>query len=317
MIARETIRESFGVRAADVEQYQEHGFVVLRQVLGSPLLTHLAELLQHSAAPTDRYQKGFDRLLYDTCVGDESIYALLRDASFRSAMHALTGRELFFTQGTGFSLRRKLSTGLAWHIEAQSFGYQRPEDDAATLWVPMQPIRREGQRGGIRCVSRSVLSGEFAYAQLTPAVFKYIEARLREGDLSVETYAALRDGPLNAEPMRSMLEYHAVEVELEPGDALLMSKYLLHRSVALEDGPLATREAFAFRFIDSASRYDRGGAEQVEIPRRHFGYEGPTRFHLDVCRHSGETIADSPLFAEDREIRCLTRACALRAPRAA
>lgn len=301
-----TIQDSFDLSQEDIESYRTKGFVVLRGLFTPTLIQHLQRRVRSQAAsPTDPYQRGFDRLVYDTCTGDRSLYALLEEPRFRTLMRDLAGLDLFFTQGVGFSLRRKVSTGLAWHIESQSFGYQRVDDDAATLWTPLHPIRTRGQRGGVRYVPRSVLCGKFVYQQVAPAVFRYVEAKFRDGGLPFEDYVALRDGTLNNEPLRSLLEHHAEEDDFDVGDALLMSKYVIHRSVPLADGPLAARDAFAFRFIAASSRYDRERARDVEIPRHYYGYDGPTRFHLDVCQRDGERIVESPLFDSDRAIRNL------------
>lgn len=300
------IQDGFEVGSEHVRAYREKGYVVLRGLLTPQLIGHLrASMSMQLAAPTDPYQRGFDRLVYDTCVGDHGVYALLQDARFRATMQALTGEAMFFTQGAGFSLRRKVSTGLAWHIESQSFGYQRADDDATTLWTPLHPIEKRGQRGGMRYVSRAVFCGKPMYAQVAPAMFRYIEARLEKGDLPFEEYVALRDGMLNSGSMAQLLEHHAEEDDFAPGDVLLMSKYVVHRSVALDDGPHSHRDAFAFRFVSCDSRYDAQSARNVEIPRRHYGYPGPTSFHLDVCQNDGERIVDSPLFTHDRTTRDL------------
>jgi hypothetical protein len=298
-----TIQDSFTLTARQSEEYWTKGYVVLRQLFTPQFLGHLRAM--QLEPPTDPYQRGFDRLVYDTCIGDEGVYAMLQDPRFRSLMHTLTSEDMFFTQAAGFSLKRNVSAGLAWHIESQSFGYQRAEDDAATLWTPLHPIRVNGQAGGMRYVPRSVFCGKVVYAQIAPAMFQYIESRIKKGDLAFDEYVALRDGMLNQAPLRDLLEHHAEEDDFEPGDALLMNKYVLHRSVALADGPLAHRDAFAFRFISANSRYDALRARDVEIPRRYYGYAGPTSFHLDVCKKDGELIVDSPLFASDRTTRRL------------
>ncbi|HEX5658987.1 MAG TPA: phytanoyl-CoA dioxygenase family protein, partial [Polyangiales bacterium] len=299
-------QDSFEPDSEQASSYREKGYVVLRGLFTPQLVAHLrANMNAQLAAPTDPYQRGFDRLVYDTCVGDHGVYAMLQEPRFRAMMYALTGEDMFFTQGAGFSLKRKGSAGLAWHIESQSFGYQRAEDDASTLWTPLHPVARDGQRGGMRYVSRSIFCGKPVYAQIAPAMFRHIEARLARNELPFEEYVALRDGMLNTSPLRELLEHHAEEHDFAPGDALLMSKYVLHRSVALEDGPLAHRDAFAFRFVSSSSRYDAQRARDVEIPRRYYGYRGPTSFHLEVCQNDGERIIDSPLFDHDRTTRRL------------
>jgi hypothetical protein len=298
-----TIQDSFALSARQADDYRSKGYVVLRQVFTPAFLAHMRAM--QLEPPTDPYQRGFDRLVYDTCVGDLGVYAMLQEPRFRELMFEITGQDLFFTQAAGFSLKREVSAGLAWHIESQSFGYQRADDDAVTMWTPLHPVMKGAQAGGMRYVPRSVMCGRVVYAQLAPAMFQYLECRLAKGDLPFEEYVALRDGVLNTGPLREILEHHAEEDDFEPGDVLLMNKYVLHRSVALSDGPLAHRDAFAFRFISATSRYDAARARDVEIPRRYYGYPGPTSFHLEVCQNDGELIVDSPLFDSDRTTRRL------------
>jgi hypothetical protein len=44
-------------------------------------------------------------------------------------------------------------------------------------------------------------------------------------------------------------------------------------------------------------------AKSIEIPRDHYGYAGPTKFHLEICKEDGSLIVDSPYFDADRERR--------------
>ena len=71
---------------------------------------------------------------------------------FKKIMHGLTKRTLFFTQGVGFGLKKNVSKGFTWHIESQSFGFNRSEDYATTLWAPLHPINTQQQAGGMRYV---------------------------------------------------------------------------------------------------------------------------------------------------------------------
>ncbi|WP_437596140.1 hypothetical protein WMF28_26505 [Sorangium sp. So ce590] len=299
----ETISDRFSITERDIESYRQTGFVLLKRFFSEDMVLYLRDKVRAElSTPTDSYQKGFSRLGYDLCSGDAVIYELLRDRRFRAAMSALTGHRLFFTQGVGFELKRNLSKGFEWHIESQSFGFHRTEDYACTIWAPLHPIDTKGQRGGMRYVPKDIISGEYMYSHVDPAVFRCMQERIDAGGVAFEDYVALRDGPLNSSGMNSLLEFFAVEDDYELGDILLMDKYVIHRSVLLGDGPLESRDAFSLRFICETSRYDRARAHMIEIPRNYFRYPGPTRFHLDVCQNDGDRIVDSPFF-QDREQR--------------
>jgi amino acid adenylation domain-containing protein/thioester reductase-like protein/non-ribosomal peptide synthase protein (TIGR01720 family) len=300
----ETINRQFRLTRQHVKDYRDAGFVLLKKFFSDDMVQYLSGRVNDElTTPTDRYQKGFDRLRYDLCEGDEVIYELLAQPAFRDAMAKLTDKRLFFTQGVGFGLKKNVSTGFNWHIESQSFGFHRTEDYATTLWTPLHPIDTKGQRGGMRYVPRSAISGEYMYSHVDPAVFRCLNERIEAGGIGFDEYVALRDEPLNSSGMNRLLEYFAIEDDFELGDALLFDKYVIHRSVVLEEGPLDLRDAFSLRFICEDSRYDRQRAHDIEIPRNYFKYPGPTKFHLEICKNDGDVIADSPFFDGDREQR--------------
>jgi hypothetical protein len=299
-----TINEDFDITSEDVKNYQKKGYVVLRKFFTGEMVDYLrARMREDLANPTDHYQKGFDKLAYDMCAGDDVVYSLLANERFRRIMKTLTAHNLFFTQGVGFGLKKKVSTGFTWHIESQSFGFHRTEDYATTLWTPLHPIDTKGQRGGMRYVPTNEISGEYMYSHVDPAAFKCLEQRIKTGGIPFEEYVALRDGPLNSSGMNTLLEYYAEEDDYEVGDALLFDKYVIHRSVRLEEGPIDTRDAFSLRFICEESRYDYQRAHDIEIPRNYYKYAGPTKFHLDICKEDGELIVSSPFFDADRQQR--------------
>ena len=175
----------------------------------------------------------------------------------------------------GFGLKKEVSKGFSWHIESQSFGFHRTEDYATTLWAPLHRIDTKGQRGGMRYVPTDIISGEYMYSFVDPAVFRCIQERIDNGGIGFDEYVALRDEPLNSSGMNNLLEYYAVEDDFELGDVLLFDKYVIHRSARLEEGPLEVRDAFSLRFICEESLYDRDRAHMIEIPRNYFGYAGP------------------------------------------
>jgi thioester reductase-like protein len=302
----QTLNPSFVLKSDDIAHYRDTGFVRLKQFFADGYIAYLREKVRAELkVPTDRYQKGFDKLGYDLCEGDPGVYALLENPHFREIMKALTGKKLFFTQGVGFELKKNVSRGFAWHIESQSFGFHRTEDYATTLWAPLDPVDTRGQRGGMRYVPTNIISGEYMYSHVDPAVFRCIQERIDAGGIAFEDYVALRDGPLNSDGMCRLLEFFAVEDDFATGDVLLFDKFVMHKSVKLEDGPMESRDAFSFRFIDEDSRYDHHRAHMIEIPRDYFKYPGPTRFHLEICKQDGERIVDSPFF-HDRERRRLS-----------
>ncbi|MFI8748109.1 hypothetical protein ACIGKL_23570 [Pseudomonas sp. NPDC077186] len=300
----ETLNNDFRLTDEHIADYQRTGFVLLKQFFSRDMIDYLSKRVNDELeTPTDHYQKGFDKLRYDLCNDDEAIFELIGDSRFKRIMTDLTERRLFFTQGVGFGLKKNLSKGFTWHIESQSFGFNRSEDYGTTLWAPLHRIDTRQQGGGMRYVPRDVISGEFMYDYIDPAVFRCLDERIQSGGIAFEDYVALRDEPLNSSGIGRLLEYFSVEDDFELGDVLLFDKYVIHRSVPLGEGELDSRDAFSLRFIADDSRYDLARAHSIEIPRNHYGYAGPTRFHLEICKEDGSLIVDSPYFDADRERR--------------
>lgn len=302
----EMINQDFAVSEQDIAAFQQRGFLLLKNFFSKEMIAYLQQRTgEQIAAPTDKYQSGFNRLAFDMFEGDQSIEDLLSDPTYRNTVLALTKRNLLFTQSIGFELKKNTSAGFPWHIGTQSFGYHRAEDFGCTIWTPLAPINTKQQRGGMAYVPKDIISGEFMYNNVDPAVFQCLENRAKAGQkVEMAEFMELRDGPLNAVAMKTLLDYFGVEDDFELGDALIFDKYVIHRSVMLDEGPLDVRAAFVMRFVCETSQYDHKRAHNLEIPRKYFGYAGPTRFHLEVCDNDGDLIKDSKLFP-DRDKRMI------------
>ena len=112
----------------------------------------------------------------------------------------------------------------------------------------------------------------------------------------MEDYFGLRSGILNSPTMNDILEAHATEDDFEPGDVLLFNKYVIHRSIKLEEGELERRAAFVMRFVEEGSHYDRQRAENLEYPTNKYGHKQFTRSHMEIDLPDGGVLSDSPYF---------------------
>jgi hypothetical protein len=304
----QSLSSSFSLTEEKIKEFKVKGYLHLKGFFSEQLISHIAKKVnQDIHAPIDMYQSGFSRITFDLFKNDQFIASLLRSNTFRNIMKNLTGRSLIYTQGLGFELKKKESKGFPWHIGTQSFGYQRAEDFGCTIWTPLVPINTKAQRGGMAYVPKNIVSGDFLYTHIDPAVFKKVESKINnEEKVSLEDFVHLRDGPLNDPAMKKILEYFCEEDDFNLGDALIFDKYVIHRSVILDEGEIDSRAAFVMRFVCADSKYDKRRAENLEIPRKYFNYSGPTRFHLDVCENDGDLIAESNLFLDDKDVRILT-----------
>ncbi|MFD5520097.1 hypothetical protein [Streptomyces sp. NPDC127066] len=255
--------------------------------------------------PTDNYGSGFSKLKYDIGNDDATILSLMGDQGFAAAMVKLTGQSLFFTQGLGFELEKNKSTGFPWHVGTQSFGFQRREDAGYTIWTPLCRIDAGGQRGGMKYVSKQVLSGEFIYQHinLLPEYMRdLIEAG---GELTYDDFSDLKNSLVNSPQMKGLLDHVAEEDSFEPGDALIFDKYVLHRSVQLGEGPIPSRLAYALRFSSLDARYDKSRVEALSFPRTTFDYSAGSDYNEKVASRDGELVHQSSYFEGSREARTL------------
>ncbi len=143
------------------------------------------------------------------------------------------------------------------------------------------------------------------YKHIDPSTHNLLAEKIKfNKKISLEEFVHLRDGPLNDSAMKKLLDYYAVEDNFALGDALIFDKNVIHTSVMLGDGPVEKRAAFVMRFFEENSRYDKKRAQDLEIPRNHFNYSGPTRFHLEVASSDGDLLVISKLFS-NQEYRSL------------
>ncbi|WP_327388993.1 phytanoyl-CoA dioxygenase family protein [Streptomyces sp. NBC_01207] len=300
------INSDFSISEEDVQNFWDHGFLKLEKIFSDELVRHMKKIsTSELAPPSDNYGLGFSKLKYDVGNDDPTILDLMGDSRFSAIMSKLTEQQLFFTQGLGFELEKNKSTGFPWHVGTQSFGFQRRQDAGYTIWTPLCDIVADGQRGGMKYVSKQLLSGEFVYQHIN-LLPGYMKSEAESGrDLTYEDFSVLKNSLLNSPQMTRLLDHFAVEDSFEPGDALIFDKYVLHRSVQLGEGPISSRLAYALRFSSIDARYDKGRVEALAYPRIAFNYDAGSEFNEKVSSQAGEPVYASPYFDGTREARTL------------
>ncbi|MCY4384599.1 MAG: phytanoyl-CoA dioxygenase family protein [Nitrospinae bacterium] len=309
----------FRITPGQKEQFRRDGFVKLERFYNSEVVE---ALLARVEAEMDRGEAGsfkadsmFNRAKYDFKGERTEVYELLERPYLRRALTDLVERDLFLTFEQCFEIEKNVSKGFPWHVGVQSFGFQPAEEFACTLWAPLHPVDTKGQRGGMAYVPDRVISGDFIFHQIEPAVVSTLEAREQAGDrTSVSEYFDMRAGILNSPTMCEILENHQVEDDFEPGDALLFNKMVVHRSIMLGEGALPRRSAYVMRFIDADSHYDLERARMLEFPVEKYGkgffpYKPFTRQHIEIAEagaQDGDVLAECAFFddRERRTIRC-------------
>ena len=313
----------FFITPEQKEQFQRDGFVKLEGFLNDSVvgtLLNRVEVEMSGEGATNFNKSRAAALLdiratYDFEKDKSEVYELLERPYFRRALTELSECDLFLTTELCFEIEKNVSKGLPWHVGVQSFGFQPAEEFACTIWAPLHPVDTKGQRGGMAYVPQNVISGDFVFRQIEPAVVSTLEAKERAGiRTSVKDYFAIRDGTLNSPTMCEILENHQVEDDFAPGDALLFNKMVVHRSIMLGEGALPRRAAYVMRFIDVDSHYDLQRAKNLDFPVEKYGkglfpYKPITRFHMEIAEagaKDGDVLAECAFF-DDRERRTIRR----------
>ena len=300
-------------------QFRRDGFVKLKGFLNAEVVEALLERIEVEmgrGAPSNfKDEKIFTRAKYDFETDRTKVYELMERPHFRRTLTDLAECDLFLITERCFEIEKNVNKGLPWHVGVESFGYQLAEEFACTLWAPLHPVDTKGQRGGMAYVPQSVISSDFVYTQLEPAIVSTLKAKERAGvRTTVNDYYDLRVGILNSPTMCEILENHQVEDDFEPGDALLFNKMVVHRSIILGEGALPRRAAYVMRFIDARSHYDLQRAKNLEYPVEMYGkgffpYKPFTRLHAEIAEagaQDGDVLAECPYF-DDRDLRTIRR----------
>ena len=307
----------FRVTAEQKIQFRRDGCVKLDGFLNEQVLRRLrdrAEVEMHRETVNSTTPPLY-RVNYDPEGDRDSVFELLARRYFRQTLTDLTDRDLFFTGEQIFEVEQKADIGSTWHVGVDTFGYQVSTEFGCTLWAPLQSVNARGQRGGLAYVPQHVISGEWLFEQIEPAVVSTLRAKERAG-IKTDTpdYVSMKRGVLNSPAMREILESHRVEEDFEPGDVLFFSKMVVHRGVALEEGPLAKRAAYSMRFVDARSHYDLQRARDLEYPVQQyrtglFAYKPLTRQPIEMAEAGaadGDLISECAYFG-DPDRRMLRR----------
>ena len=309
----------FLVTQEQKDAFERDGFVKLEGFLNEDvvgtLLTRVEVEMGRGEGDNFRVDKQFSRATYYFESDKNDVYDLLERPHFRRTLTDLVNRDLFLTFELCFEIEKNVSQGFAWHVGVQSFGFQVAEEFGCTLWVPLHPVDTAVQRGGMAYVPQHVVSGDFIFHQIEPAVVSTLQAKERNGErTSVTEYFALRAGVLNGPTMVEILENHQIEDDFKPGDAFLFNKMVIHRSVMLGEGPILRRAAYVMRFVDAGSHYDLERARYLEYPVEKYGkglfpYKPFSRQHIEIAEAGAadrDRLVDCAYF-DNRDRRTILR----------
>ena len=267
----------FHITPEQKEQFEHDGFVKLEGFLNTDVVNTLLARVEVEMNRGDltnfknsnlKDEKLFTRAKYDFETNKSAVYEMMERPYFRRALTDLGECDLFLTFELCFEIEKNVSKGFPWHVGVQSFGYQFAEEFGCTLWMPLHPVDTKGQRGGMAYVPQNIISGDFIFHQIEPAIISTMEAKERAGvRTSLNEYFAIRHEMLNSPTMCEILENHQVEDDFEPGDALLFNKMVVHRSIMLGDGVLPQTRGLRDAFYRCGVALRSAAGEKPRIPR--------------------------------------------------
>lgn len=234
------------------KSFDENGFIKLRKLLTDEAINELRVLTTESnqvKSTPAAYTGEFSRVGYD--LEDSITKKVYCHKNFKNTLNQLIESELIFTQGVGFELKPN-SKGFNFHLDLVSFTFIKPEDLGYSIWIPLVPINTKEQHGGMAYVPRKAYPTSWYYD------FRYQLIQHNDFARFCQTEEFNYFDFVYFNKLEEMLlEKHKVEDDFDVGDVLLLDKFVCHRTVPLLEGKLASRMAYAMRFIDSQARYSK------------------------------------------------------------
>ncbi len=185
-----------------------------------------------------------------------------RDDFFKELAHtiteslpAITGHELAVTQIAILELEVGKSKGFNWHFDEYSFCFVDTDSPAHTLWLPLNTIDVNKQRGGMVWVHQNDFDGrsrlkQWEFYQMADKSLKKPDAPYQKAQASQYLY-----NDWAGEFDMAMLDTMQQECSLELGDALLFNRHTWHKSQELlANGPLKKRTTIIFRLVSKDSK---------------------------------------------------------------
>lgn len=272
----------------DIRWFAESGAIKLKKIFTAEAIDQLRHLTSKSQPKQEytEYSSDFKKLVYD--IEHDITHAICKSSEFKGVVEHLVESGLIFAQGVDFELMPN-QRGATWHLDTVSFSYVMPEDQAYTLWIPLDPINTSEQDGGIAYVPRSAYSGD--------ALFSLLDQLVRHG--KVEQVSQLEDFKRSNFQYASQVEEVVLESckvahDFEVGDALLLDKFVWHKSCPLREGVLPSRRAYGMRFVGGKSRYSQMFRDGMYSLIRASGEEPQTNFAYTALGHlnDGDVITE-------------------------
>jgi len=269
--------------------FAENGFIKLKKLFTEETIDKLRNLTTQShqlKRVPESYSGDFSRLGYD--LENAVTQKIYSHENFKNTLKQLIANELIFTQGVGFELKPN-KRGFYFHLDVASFSFIQAEDLAYSIWIPLVPINTKDQHGGMAYVPQNVYPAS-GYFNL---IYELVQHENIAEFCKTEDFKFF-NFPHASKVEELILEKNKVEDDFEVGDALLLNKFVWHRSAPLREGKLPSRMAYTMRFVDSQARYGKKFLDDFNYmvkamgddPLTSFGYKLTDLKEGDLISHS-------------------------------
>jgi hypothetical protein len=192
-----------------------------------------------------------------------TIEQIIRSPEFLRVMARLVPERLIFAKGMVFEVGPG-DSGYGWHFGLKAFRFMRPTDPGYSVWIPLQEVGpRTG--GGVAYVPADVWSGrersKLVSHQLTKIRAAPPEAAVDLVDEMAAEYPHLSF--LTTYENELLDTMGVVEPSFKPGDVLLFSRWVWHRSCSFLAVPSEAgvsqphRISYTMRLVGSQSRVSK------------------------------------------------------------
>jgi len=280
--------------AEEKHLFSENGFIKLKQLLTSEATDGLRKLTCNSSAmktPPKFYSGDISKMGFN--LEDAITRDIYFSENFKDVWNQLTdNRGAAFIQGIGFELEPN-QKGFNWHHDIIAFCYVMPEDLGYTMWIPLDPINTKEQHGGLAYVSRKIYSPRHYF----DIVYQLVQQENISELSQTEEFKKLKFQ--YASPVENfILETYKVEDDFEVGDALVIDKWIWHKSCTLKEGVLPSRMAYVMRFVDCQARYSKVFAEGTQSILNSSSNDVQIE-HRDVCYQLANFLKDGDIIYDN------------------
>eukprot|EP00968_Pinguiococcus_pyrenoidosus_P021986 scaffold2971_cov274-Pinguiococcus_pyrenoidosus.AAC.8 len=244
---------SLVLSAGEVAHFQHHGFVLLRQKVPKEDLARLILAAERCSEARDGISGPFyHKISFSDLEREEIMRKIATSSMLAHAAKQLLGCSDVRVLRDAFLAYTKDGSGCGWHVDDPHF-WPSPEfaDDAAgvNVWIALSPLRKH-------------LGGGLAIAPTShrvpwmPEALKKIRQPvvLPDGRVAQRTCGLAELSPEYNEKFEQLKE----TFDMEPGDALIMARYLWHRTdLFTEEGKKQVHEPllrYSLRYMPGTSK---------------------------------------------------------------